>query len=83
MRLSVRSPTSIYDSIFDVNVKGLLFYRSKGRAADAARIVHRPQCLDCRQQRLRIKQRIQRDQGGGAFVRTHLDDGFEGSADSP
>jgi len=38
-----------FDSIFDTNVKGVLFYGSEGSASAAQRCIHHSHCVDGRQ----------------------------------
>ena len=69
-----------YDTMFDINVKGLLFTVQKALAADAGRRVDHPERLDRRDQRAGGVQRLQRHQGRGAVVRADVDGGPEGIA---
>ena len=63
----------LYDAIFDINVKGMLFTVQKALPLmpdGAAIILH---VLGRRQQRAGGEQRLCRHQGGGAVLRPHLD----------
>jgi NAD(P)-dependent dehydrogenase (short-subunit alcohol dehydrogenase family) len=63
-----------YDSIFDINVKGLLFTAKSAPVAARWRVNH-PQCLRCRQQRIVIEQRVQRYKAAvRSFARTWTTD---------
>ena len=62
-----------FDSIFGANVKGLLFTVQKAAASAARRGIHYSQRVGSWQQRTAGKQRLLRDQGGGALFRPHLD----------
>ena len=69
----------LYQSIFDVNVKGVLFTVQKALPLTGRRINHSER-VDRRQQRPARKQCLQRHEGGGALVCPNLDDGLEGPA---
>jgi NAD(P)-dependent dehydrogenase (short-subunit alcohol dehydrogenase family) len=68
-----------FDKIFGTNVRGLLFTVQKALPFIPARFVRHSQCLDLREQGTTPLQRLLRNQGGVAFIRTDLDDGPEGS----
>ena len=72
----------LYDSIFDVNVKGLLFTVQKALplVPDGASIVLNASIVGSK--RPVGEQCLQRDQGRRAVVRANLDDGPERSPDS-
>ena len=72
----------LYDSIFNINVKGMLFTVQKALPLmpDGAAII--VTILDCRQQGTAEQQRVCRHQGGGALLRAHLDHRFKGAPDS-
>ena len=67
----------LYDAIFDINVKGMLFTVQKALPLmpDGGR--DHSYVLDRRQQRIGGQQRLCRHQGGGAVLRPHLDHRFE------
>ena len=71
----------LYRSIFDVNVKGVLFTVQKALPLipEGGSIILN---VDCRQQRPPCKQCLQRYEGGGALVCADVDDRFERPADS-
>ena len=58
----------LYDSIFNVNVKGAV-YGTERTPADARRCIDHSQCVSGRQQRPVFEQRLQRHEGGHPLVR--------------
>ena len=71
----------LYDSIFDINVKGLLFTVQKALPLlpDGASIILN---ASIRQQRAVLEQCLQRHQGRRALVRSNMDHGSEESPHS-
>ena len=60
----------LYDLIFNINVKGLLFTVQKALPLNAGRRRDHPQCVDRRQQRIGREQRLQRHKGRRALFWT-------------
>jgi NAD(P)-dependent dehydrogenase (short-subunit alcohol dehydrogenase family) len=71
----------LYDAIFDVNVKGVLFTVQKALALmpNGASIILNASIVAS--QRAVVEQRLQRHQSRGAVVRADMDDGLEGPPD--
>jgi len=68
-----------FDRIFDINVKGLLFTVQKALPLIPVGGINHLERLHRGVQRQSCVERLQRDQGRGAVVRAHVDDGFEGT----
>jgi NAD(P)-dependent dehydrogenase (short-subunit alcohol dehydrogenase family) len=66
-----------YDSIFNVNVKGLLFHGAEGAAVAAGGCLDHPERRHRRQQGVGGGYRFQRQQGRRTLLRADLDDGLE------
>ncbi len=65
--------------MFDINVKGMLFTVQKALPLMRERRIDHPECLHRGVQGQSGVERLQRDQSRGAVIRTHVDDGFEGT----
>jgi hypothetical protein len=61
----------LFDSIFDINVKGVLFTVQKALPIDRRRWINHTDRIDCCQQRSASKRGIQRKQGGGSLLRSN------------
>ena len=72
----------LYDSIFNVNVKGGAVYGTEGTSADARRCIDHSQCVSGRQQRPVLEQCLQRHEGGHPLVRANMDYGSQRSPNS-
>jgi NAD(P)-dependent dehydrogenase (short-subunit alcohol dehydrogenase family) len=69
----------LYDSIFNVNVKGVLFTVPESTSADARRCIDHSKCVSGRQQRPVLEQCLQRHEGGHPLVRANMDYGSQRS----